>query len=145
MVEPGSDAAKHPWYVDGLRFGCTQCGNCCTGSPGAVWVNDEEIQAIADYLHEPVGAIRLLATKFVNGNVSLKDYPNGDCHYFDPQNRGCRIYPVRPTQCKTWPFWERHLVSESAWNEVGRTCPGINQGELVSLDVIETHRRQRPL
>ena len=26
------------WYADGLRFTCTQCGNCCTGQPGFVWI-----------------------------------------------------------------------------------------------------------
>ncbi|WP_296458322.1 hypothetical protein [Rubinisphaera sp.] len=44
------------WYKDGLKFECTQCGNCCTGGPGAVWVSEEEIQAIAEYLEKPVEA-----------------------------------------------------------------------------------------
>jgi hypothetical protein len=38
---------KQPWYKDGLRFKCTGCGDCCTGAPGFVWVNNEEIAAIA--------------------------------------------------------------------------------------------------
>ena len=29
----------------GLRFECTQCGDCCTGAPGYVWVNKAEISA----------------------------------------------------------------------------------------------------
>ena len=44
----GSDAA--PWYKDGLQFTCTQCGDCCTGAPGVVWVTDDELREIADYL-----------------------------------------------------------------------------------------------
>ena len=36
------------WYADGLRFSCTQCGNCCTGPPGAVWFNEDEGKAMAD-------------------------------------------------------------------------------------------------
>jgi len=139
------ESQELPWYHEGLRFQCTQCGNCCTGSPGAVWVNDAEIQAIADYLNEPVGAIRLLATKYLNGKVSIKDYPNGDCYYFDPNSRGCKIYPVRPIQCRTWPFWDRHLTSVDAWNDVGKGCPGINKGKLVSLEIIEQNRKQRSL
>ncbi|MCH7752933.1 MAG: YkgJ family cysteine cluster protein, partial [Planctomycetes bacterium] len=39
-----------PWYQDGLRFKCTGCGNCCTGSPGYVWVNQAEINALAAHL-----------------------------------------------------------------------------------------------
>ena len=38
------------WYADGLRFKCTQCGNCCTGGPGYVWFDDDEAQAMADQL-----------------------------------------------------------------------------------------------
>ena len=36
---------KFPWYAAGLRFFCTQCGDCCSGAPGFVWVNEEEIAA----------------------------------------------------------------------------------------------------
>ena len=36
-----------PWFKDGLRFQCTQCGDCCTGAPGYVWVNKAEIEALA--------------------------------------------------------------------------------------------------
>ena len=42
----GKDSAK-PWYSGGLRFQCTQCGDCCTGSEGFVWVNKAEIAALA--------------------------------------------------------------------------------------------------
>ena len=38
---------EKPWFEKGLRFECTQCGNCCTGAPGYVWVNREEIAALA--------------------------------------------------------------------------------------------------
>ena len=53
-----SDAA--PWYSEGLTFTCSQCGDCCTGAPGAVWVTDEELVAIAAELGKPVGEVRLL-------------------------------------------------------------------------------------
>lgn len=43
MTESSSD--NLPWYAPGLSFTCTQCGNCCTGEPGVVWVSDEEIHA----------------------------------------------------------------------------------------------------
>jgi len=126
-----------PWYANGLRFECTQCGNCCTGSPGYVWVTDEEIRAIADYLDKPIGEVRLLHTRPARGKVSLNEYGNGDCIYFDPNGRGCTIYPVRPLQCRTWPFWPGNVESPDAWKETGRNCPGIGRGELVSLEVIQ--------
>jgi len=36
-----------PWYRDGLSFSCTQCGNCCSGPEGYVWVDEEELVQIA--------------------------------------------------------------------------------------------------
>ena len=41
-------ASKQEWYKDGLAFQCTQCGNCCTGPPGAVWFNDKEAEEMAE-------------------------------------------------------------------------------------------------
>ena len=41
------EAAEQPWYAEGLKFTCTQCGNCCTGGPGFVWISREEIRRLA--------------------------------------------------------------------------------------------------
>jgi phytoene dehydrogenase-like protein len=38
---------KEVWYSGGLRFECTQCGDCCSGAEGYVWVNQEEINGMA--------------------------------------------------------------------------------------------------
>ena len=41
---------RNAWYASGLRFQCTQCGDCCTGDEGYVWVNQAEIDAMAGRL-----------------------------------------------------------------------------------------------
>ncbi len=129
--------AKPPWYHAGLAFECTQCGNCCTGSPGFVWVNEEEIRAIAEYRQATYGEILLEHTRIALGSRTLKDYPNGDCTFFDPATRRCTIYPVRPRQCRTWPFWNSHLENPTAWAGLKATCPGIDKGAFVPLEEIE--------
>lgn len=131
-----------PWYTDGLNFTCTQCGNCCTGSSGFVWVTDADLQAIAEYLDKPLGEIRLLHTRPARGKVSLTEFANGDCTFFDPRTRRCRIYPVRPGQCRTWPFWNMNLSTRQAWEQMCQGCPGAGQGELIPFEEIE-HRRQQ--
>lgn len=125
------------WYEDGLCFECTQCGDCCTGAPGVVWVDDAEIEAIAEHLDKPIGEIRLLHTRIIRGRVSLTEFANGDCTYFDPTTRGCKIYPVRPKQCRTWPFWNSNIESPKSWEETKKSCPGAGKGDFVSLDEIE--------
>jgi Fe-S-cluster containining protein len=51
------------------------------------------------------------------------------CAFLDENNR-CKIYPVRPKQCATWPFWTENL-ERAAWEgPVKDCCPGIGKGEL---------------
>lgn len=137
-----SDSDSKPWHADGLNFTCTQCGNCCTGDPGVVWVNDEEIREIAEYLDKPIGEVRLFHTRLVGGRVSLTEYQNGDCTYFDPVKRHCKVYPVRPQQCRTWPFWRSNISSKEKWDEVCETCPGAGQGTFFSLEEVEERARR---
>lgn len=132
-----SDSVPQPWYADGLRFECTQCGNCCTGQPGYVWVDEDELQQIADCLKVSIGEVRLLHTRQARGRVSLTEFANGDCTFFDPKQRRCRVYSARPKQCRTWPFWRSNLASEQSWSETESHCPGAGCGSLVSLDEIE--------
>lgn len=123
------------WYQDGLRFTCTQCGKCCTGEPGHVWVNNAEIQAIADHRGEPVEQVRALHTRLVGIRRSLREKANGDCVFYD-RTAGCTVYPARPRQCRTWPFWESNVKTPEAWEYTCRICPGSGQGQLISEEEI---------
>lgn len=124
-----------PWYQAGLRFQCTRCGNCCTGAPGFVWVNEEEVQAIAEHLGEPAGRVEALYTHAVDRRRSLREKANGDCVFFE-RDKGCTIYSVRPRQCRTWPFWESNVATPDTWQRTQRRCPGSGQGELISVEEI---------
>ena len=131
------EPTSEPWYKDGLNFTCSQCGGCCTGAPGVVWVTDEELQQIAQYLDKPIGEIRLFHTRLMRGRVSLTEYQNGDCTFFDPEKRHCKVYSVRPIQCRTWPFWQSNVSSPKKWSDVCEQCPGAGQGAFFSLQEVE--------
>lgn len=130
-----SDAADQPWYKDGLRFTCTQCGKCCTGEPGVVWVTDDEIAAIANFIKEPADEVEAVYTRKTRGRRTLREKTNGDCVFYD-RAKGCTIYPVRPPQCRTWPFWESNVATPEDWAETERVCPGSGEGELIPLEEI---------
>lgn len=93
-----------PWYKDGLQFSCTGCGNCCTGPAGYVWVSESEIAQIAEFRKQSIGEIKIFHTRLVGAELSLTEFANGDCTFFDPASRRCTIYEARPSQCRTWPF-----------------------------------------
>jgi Fe-S-cluster containining protein len=129
-----------PWYRDGLAFECTQCGNCCTGAPGYVWVDEAEVAAIAAHRGEPVREALGLYTRPVGARRTLREKPNSDCVFLDGQRR-CMIYPVRPRQCRTWPFWDSNIKTPEDWKRTCQTCPGAGKGELIPVE--EITRRMR--
>jgi len=124
-----------PWYSEGLNFTCTQCGHCCTGAPGFVWVTEEEIAAIAKFRSEPLREFIPLYTRKVRGKTSLKERANGDCTFWEA-GRGCTIYKVRPMQCRTWPFWESNIETPETWDRTTKICPGSGEGELIPVEEI---------
>jgi Fe-S-cluster containining protein len=140
-------SSKRPWYAAGLAFGCSGCGGCCAGpEEGYVWVTQREMERIAEVLKMPVAEFRRTCTRRVGGRFTIvEDRTTKDCIFLgrDEQgNRRCRIYSVRPTQCRTWPFWPGNLTSPDAWAAALLRCPGINRGPLHSLEEIEEARRR---
>lgn len=146
-----SDARE--WYADGLRFECTQCGNCCTGPPGAVWFEPEEGRALAAALgidHDVF--LRDYARELPEG-WSLKEHETEhgyDCIFLDretiPGKAVCGVYHNRPTQCRTWPFWPENVASPRAWATTKRTtpCPGMDRGKIVPIEAIRIQRDASP-
>ena len=130
-----------PWYHKGLRFECTQCGRCCTnrGEYSFVYLTRADVKAIAGYLG--LDRAEFLKRHCVRheGLVSLRmDSPA--CEFLRA-DRTCGIYPVRPKQCATWPFWRENLEPE-AWEEVAEECPGIGKGRVYSRAEIERTVRE---
>ncbi len=91
-----------PRYQSGLRFRCTRCGHCCTGEAGFVWVNDQEIAAIAEHLGQPVEEFRALHVRRVGSPLSLREKANGECVLFD-REKGCTVYAARPGSAAAGP------------------------------------------
>jgi len=138
--------SREKWYRAGLAFECTQCGNCCTGPPGYVWVSKKEIRAIAQSLGRSDDWLPKSQLRRVRFRYSLTEHRNGDCVFLERNGEdvGCSIYAVRPLQCRTWPFWTTNLTSADAWNRSNRTCPGINRGKLHDFETIEEVRTKKP-
>ncbi len=117
--------------VEGYDFGfdesaCFSCeGNCCRGESGYIWVTPYEISQIARFLHIDEDDFRAEHLRKVRYRYSLKEVETeGEyiCRYFDTISKRCTIYEVRPSQCRTFPFWDyfkEHI------EEVEKECPGI--------------------
>lgn len=128
-----SVTAPLSWYAAGLKFTCTQCGNCCTGAAGFTWVSEDEADALAQRLGLDGEGFRTRYTRLVwrggEQRRTLIEKPGGDCVFFR-RGTGCTVYEQRPKQCRTWPFWERIVASRADWDDSARECPGMNRGTL---------------
>jgi uncharacterized protein len=125
-----------PWYRDGLAFTCTRCGACCTGAPGYVWVEADEIERLATYRGETVDQFSAKFVRQVGDRYSLIEKPGGDCIFWD-KTAGCTVYPARPRQCQTWPFWPENVETPEDWDHVRKVCPGSGKGRLYTLTEIQ--------
>lgn len=131
------DSSKLSWYKDGLHFKCTECGKCCTGGPGVINITEQEIDKAAHYLNISASTFKKLYTKTKDNQYSLvqKKSQNYDCVFL--KNKKCQIYPTRPLQCRTFPWWKENLNSEESWKEIAKECEGINtQAPLVPYEKI---------
>jgi Fe-S-cluster containining protein len=139
---------KNYWYSCGLHFECTGCGNCCAGpEQGDIWITAAEIELLARHLGMPEANVRKRFITRIGFRTSIiEDKRTKDCIFLqtDPDGkRGCTIYPARPNQCRTWPFWSYNLNTPDDWNKTAQKCLGINRGPLFTLEQIEQRRTQK--
>ena len=121
-------------FLKTIDFKCQQCSACCRIYPGAVFLTKNDAEKIANYLgldfnsflQEYCRGIERKGKKI----VSLKEMSNYDCILW---NEGCTVYPVRPLQCITYPFWPSLVESEKNWHDEAKYCKGINKDGKLSL------------
>ena len=99
-------------------FVCCKCGACCR-IEGIVRLKDVDIARIAAHLGMSEAEFIANETNLApdRRGLVLKDRPDGACAMLDEQNR-CRIYPVRPEKCRTFPYEWTNEDSDSY-------CPGL--------------------
>lgn len=118
---------------DGFDFvfdpgACEICpGHCCCGESGNVWVDQEEIGRICVFLQ--IHFIDLLEKYLqrVGNRFSCKERVTEqglECIFFQGAVKKCSIYAVRPSGCRSYPFWD-HFKTHA--EQVASECPGIKK------------------
>lgn len=90
---------------------CVRCGDCCR-QPGDVRLQDDEIEAIANFLrltiHDFTAAYTSLRAN--RSGLVLAEATDGACIFL--QDNLCRIQDVKPRQCRAYPeTW--HIPGEA--------------------------------
>jgi uncharacterized protein len=105
-----------------VHYVCQRCNACCKW-PGDVRVSEREILAIADFLGMSEGDFISQFTRLRTNRtgLSLVEKVNHECIML--QDGGCRIHPVKPTQCagfpNTWNF--------PGWRDICEAIPVPSQ------------------
>lgn len=99
-------------------FQCRRCGACCK-IEGIVRLKDDDTAKIAAHLGMCEADFIANETEIApdRKGLVLKDRADGACAMLDEHNR-CKIYPVRPEKCRTFPYdW----VNDNSLTY----CPGL--------------------
>lgn len=115
----------YPYKFDENR--CAICeGNCCIGESGYIWINKEEIINLSNLLNisvEELGAKYLMKVGYKYSIRERKiSADNYSCVFFDLEKKQCGVYSARPSQCRTFPFWD---YFKNNIKEVKEECPAI--------------------
>lgn len=134
---------QSPWYKQGLSFKCTECSKCCKGSSGYIWISEQEMQKAAEYLNLSFDDFCRQYIRKVGSRYSLIDLPKEDYRCVFLEGKQCKIYPVRPIQCQTYPYWPSILKSKKNWDQEAKACEGINTCDSkTSFEAIQTQKKR---
>lgn len=105
---------------------CSLCeAKCCTGESGYIYVNEEEIKNISNFLNMSRGEFIDKFLYKVSYRYSIKERKvanSYECAFYDRTNNGCAIYEYRPSQCVSFPFWDYFLKNPQ---ELKNECIGV--------------------
>lgn len=116
-----------------IRFECTGCGACCYGSRNAyVLVSAAQAEKIRHHLGLSSSWFRRrYLCRLGAGQQGIRLEASGRCPFLLDAGK-CRIYPVRPIQCRTYPFWSEVMSTRTAWQAEARRCEGIGKGPVIA-------------
>ncbi len=123
---------------EGLRFECTQCGQCCRrrGPYAHVYITEDELEALAAHLGDDVAAVRQRYTFRDEFGYRQLRFQADACVFLDTATGRCRVYEARPLQCRTFPFWPE-LIGRRGWKrEARRICEGVGRGAAVPAPLV---------
>jgi Fe-S-cluster containining protein len=88
-----------------LHFECRMCGACCRIKDGIVRVSEAEIARIAKFLGMTDEEFIEKETELApdRRTLMLHSRPDGACAFLTDDNL-CRINPVKPDKCSTFPY-----------------------------------------
>lgn len=116
----------------GIRFECQAgCTRCCEVS-GYVYLTEDDLKNAAAYLKMSAAAFEERYVYRTRYMLRLRKPGDGSqCNFLG--EGGCQIHPVKPVQCRLFPFWPELVQERKEWEKTGEWCPGIGKGPLIQI------------
>jgi Fe-S-cluster containining protein len=116
-----------------LRFECQPgCSKCCDVS-GFVYLTEQDVTRAAAFLglEQAEFESRYVFRTRHSRRLRKPRQRRKQCPFLD--SGGCSIHPVKPVQCRLFPFWPELVEDRGAWLQTATWCPGIGQGPLIQI------------
>lgn len=123
--------------MDLSQFECRRCNECCR-QEGYVRLEKGEPEKIADFLKMDLWSFTDQFTRLTRDRQSLSLTENTDHSCIFLNRNGCRIDPVKPRQCREFPFSWRfrnwHRICAWAADARGDGPPAGSSSVVPSVD-----------
>ena len=123
-----------------MRFECQPGCTVCCQQKGFVYLTEQDLPLIAHYLGMTPQDFEKRYVYRTRNLRRLRTPRVTRCHFL--RLEGCAIHPVKPTQCRIFPFWPELVESARQWHRTGSWCPGIGKGDLVQIEAAREQARE---
>ena len=126
-------------FKKGIRFECQGSGKCCVsrGSYGFVYLSDIDLKRFSNYFKISIRKFKKKYCQITDGFIHLTEKSDlrGNCIFL--KDKKCSVYASRPSQCRTWPFWNENMNAKIWNNDISVNCPGIGKGKIIQKKEID--------
>ena len=126
-------------YKKGIRFECQGSGKCCVSrnSYGFVYLSNIDLIRFSKYFKISLKKFKEKYCQITDGFIHLAEKPKlyGNCIFL--KDKKCSVYNSRPSQCRTWPFWNDNMKAKVWNNDIALNCPGIGKGKIIKKKEID--------
>ena len=145
-----------------FKFECIRCGKCCSDKntivnltfndlkrlKSGLKLSSEELLEITSFylIKKPFSSeiIEKMVVPPINTEkgksfIALRKVEEGKCLFYNSKTKKCRIYPIRPCFCRTFPFsytlTQNNEIKILITEKGKEYCPGLNeQAPLININ-----------
>jgi uncharacterized protein len=98
---------------------------------GFVYLTEDDLRRTAAFLGMTAKQFEAEFVIRYSKLIRLRKPLDSQCHFLTKD--GCSIHPVKPTQCRLYPFWPELVENRAALKKEAKSCPGLGKGDLVQI------------